>query len=105
MAHRFSFEINYGPIPDGMFVCHHCDNPCCVRPDHLFLGTPKQNNEDAISKNRWKPKVKLTLEAIIHIRESKGNNKALAERFGVCIQTVSAVRTGRAWKNLDRFLS
>lgn len=53
-AHRFSWEVNFGPIPDGMLVCHKCDNPTCVRPDHLFIGTQKDNMEDAKRKGRLK---------------------------------------------------
>jgi len=88
-AHRASWMIHFGVIPAGIFVCHHCDVPLCVRPDHLFLGTPKDNIQDAVSKGRMQtgPRSEeylVNLRAAMIRREAAGHNGSHTHPERVC---------------------
>jgi len=108
-VHRLAWEAIYGPIENGLWVLHHCDNPPCFRWDHLFLGTPSDNTRDALNKGRLIPKTgsghggsKLTEEDVEKIRSlySSGKffQKDLAEKFGVTRPMISLIVTHRNWK-------
>ncbi len=107
-AHRFSYELHFGSIPEGVFVCHTCDTRICVRPDHLFLGTHQDNMSDMVEKGRSAKgeKVvphKLTSEQVqaIRLRHAAGEPiKALAVEYGVSNNSAWSIVTGRAWKHL-----
>ena len=105
-AHRFSYELAYGPIPAGMFVCHRCDNPPCVRPDHLFLGTNTDNVRDMVSKKRenhageHNGRAVLTAEGVRVIKDRLRAGEAarpIAADYGVSRETINAIRRGKAW--------
>lgn len=106
---RFIYESINGPIPNGMFVCHKCDNPLCVEVDHLFLGTPKDNAQDMVSKGRLKipdnsgennGMSKLTAELVNHIRTSNKSNTAIAKEVGVTQGCISNIRNYKSWKTI-----
>lgn len=107
-AHRVSYELNIGPIPNGMNVCHRCDNPPCVRPDHLFLGSDADNMADKVAKGRQERgaqhhAAKLTESDVVEIRRlyrPRIGVSALAERFGVSRRTIHDVATGRKWAHI-----
>lgn len=106
-AHRLFYEIHVGPIPTGMLVCHECDNPTCVNPKHLFLGTIQDNNLDCKAKGRrpyqpgeLAPSVKLTELAVFEIRASGESQRSLAKRFGVNRRTIQRILTGETWSHL-----
>lgn len=110
-AHRASWIINYGNIPDGLHVLHKCDNPCCSNPEHLFLGTHKDNIRDMISKKRmFTPRgethyaSKLKPADILKIREllNDGNlsQKSIGNLYGVCRGTILDIKNNRIWKDV-----
>jgi len=105
LGHRASWEIHNGPIPEGIMVCHKCDNRGCVNPDHLFLGTAKDNAQDAISKGRFVPPQgeeqwasKVTRIQAMHIRHSSKSLGALALEHDLSKATVSNIKKGKIWK-------
>lgn len=111
-AHRVAWEFTYGSIPDGMRILHRCDNPACVRPSHLFLGTDADNTVDAFSKGRRKSPAgerhylsKLTDSDIKEIRSLAGKRgitqRQLAARYGVCYQLISLIVKRHRWKHIS----
>jgi|SRR5262252_8722530 len=105
-VHRLSYELAFGPLLPSLFVCHHCDNPPCVNPAHLFAGTNADNVSDAVQKGRLKPPppcIKLTIEQIREIRElcaRKLPQKAIAAQFGLHQSQVSKIWRRTNWKSV-----
>jgi hypothetical protein len=122
-AHRISFVLTKGEIPSGMFVCHSCDNPPCINPVHLFLGTCLDNMRDCVRKKRLHPENglkcfrtgprpimpqgelvynhKLSQAQVDTIRAAewkRGTGQWFAAKFGVTKQAVFAVKKGVTWK-------
>lgn len=113
LAHRAAWTLYVGEIPEGLLVCHKCDVPNCVNPDHLFIGTHKDNMQDMIRKGRayWpgcnnqplgerNGQSKLTDDAVREIRASKETHSVLAKKYGVSGSLISMVQTRRIWKHV-----
>lgn len=118
-AHRVSYELHFGHIPDGLCACHHCDNPKCVNPHHLFIGTRSDNMQDMVLKGRFKaamlrrrlngtnlgrkfalgnkpPNTKITDDQVIEIRMRRSENvNIIAKEFNVCHQTIHKIWNGQ----------
>jgi hypothetical protein len=125
LTHRASWLLNHGPIPDGLFVLHRCDNRACVRPDHLFLGTHLDNARDKEAKGRGgqlrgaanpsskRPerlprgeahaRSKLTTDSVLAIRARRASGEAiavLAGEYGVNHTTIRKVLAGKLWAHV-----
>ena len=93
-VHRLAWEAYHAePIPDGLLVCHHCDNPSCFNPHHLFLGTSQDNMDDRIAKGRGPYVRKLTFEQRELIAASKESSAVLAARYGVTGTRIRQLRS------------
>ena len=112
-AHRASYEEYKGPIPEGMLVCHRCDTPSCINPDHLFLGTYSDNSRDCVSKNRHSSRkgtdngrASVTEEQVLRIikdlEESYVTLKDLAQKHNVSPATVGRINAGHNWTHLTK---
>lgn len=114
-AHRFSYALYVGPIPHGLFVCHRCDNPRCVNPDHLWLGTTQDNTADKCAKGRTarnygqdgNPQVgvtngnaKLNDDQVRVIRSDTRTQKEIAADFDISASTVSLIKSGKHWRHV-----
>lgn len=113
-THRRSYELFKGKIPEGMQICHTCDNPSCCNPEHLWAGTPSENTQDMLKKNRGRHRLlnsnkransagKITEDQVREIRELYRNGslqKELQEKFKLSQSQVSGIVTYRCWKHV-----
>lgn len=118
-AHRISWRLTHGTIPAGLFVCHHCDQPSCVNPAHLFLGTAADNNADMMRKGRYvpgsrqakslasrgsnNPRAKVTEEDVLRMRELRAAGwpaVRLAARYGLSKGMVHRILSRKCWAHI-----
>lgn len=103
-AHRVSYQLNVGSVAKGLHVMHRCDNPACVNPDHLRVGTALDNARDRNAKGRQAKgerihSAKLSADDVADIRASRDSVLDIAERYGVGRSQISKIRLGRKWQH------
>lgn len=105
LVHRLSWLLHRGAIPAGTLVLHHCDNPSCFNPDHLFLGTNADNVADKVKKGRGarlsganNPRAKLSELDVAAIRADSRPIKTLADMYNVAAPTIARIRNGTGWR-------
>lgn len=98
-AHREIWKLVRGPIPPGLGVLHRCDVPCCINPEHLFLGDQKLNMLDCAKKGRTSNR-KLTVSDVLAIRADQGSDAAVASMFGVDPSTIGGIRRRTSWEHV-----
>lgn len=108
LAHRASYAVAKGEIPEGLKVLHKCDNRQCINPDHLFLGSSSDNLNDCYAKGRRSshrgeanPFAKLTQARADAIRADSRTQAEIAADFQVSRQTVGAIKSGKAWRTAN----
>lgn len=108
VAHRLAYAFFEEPIPDGMIVCHKCDNRKCVNPHHLFLGTTQDNVDDKMRKGRFVPSIgeksgvsKLTEADVIAIRADNRPQHVIAKDYGIRQTNVSLIKQRKTWKHVQ----
>lgn len=104
-AHRVSWQIHRGPIPTGLHVLHKCDNPACVNPDHLFLGSDDDNREDKLKKKRqprgathWN--TKLSEKDVRSIRADTRRYRAIAAEYSIHPMSVGDIKRRKSWAHI-----
>ena len=103
-AHRLAWVAHKGEIPNGLYVCHACDNPLCIAVEHLFLGTPKDNMTDMRIKGRGRFRARLSLEDVRRVKRRLAEGVAMAEvarETGVSYASVFAIKSGKNWREVD----
>lgn len=108
-AHRFAWEITFGPIPKGLVCCHHCDNPSCSRIEHLFLATPQQNMKDRDRKGRTSKGSKhhnsnFTEKEVSYIKFLLKNGIRpieLSKKYEVTDVCISCIKFQKSWKHVE----